>query len=79
MTQDQYQRVSQDDADSPLKITQNHRTTSLDYYHDNAYDDPSDQDSLLEKEGPSSPGLAERGDAGSRRPKTASPVKDVRN
>lgn len=77
MSPDTYQRISQDDTDTPVKVT--HSTASLTYYNDNTYDDPSDQDSLLEKDGPPSPGFAERGDVGGRRSRTSSPTKEVRD
>jgi hypothetical protein len=74
MSPDIYQRVSQDDTDFPVKVTQIHSSTS---YHDNEYDEASDQDSLLAKDDPPSPGLAEHGDGGSRRSRTTSSAKPV--
>lgn len=64
MTANPYQRVSPDDIDPPVKETQIDNLTSVDSYRDNEYDRASDKDSLLEKSLPSSPSVAERGDAG---------------
>jgi len=66
MAANPYQRISLDDVDPPVKETQIDNSTFVDHYRDNELEGTSDKDSLLEKSPPSSPGIAERGDAGLR-------------
>lgn len=72
-----YHRVSEGDNGAPVKITENPSMASLHYYDDDDEGEASDQDSLLEKGGPPSPGRAERGDIGGRSPRPASPRRTV--
>lgn len=74
MASDTYHPISQDDVESPSKDTQNHSSN----YYDNTYDDLSDHDSLLQKDGgPPSPGLAERGHLRNSESTTAFSTQDV--
>jgi hypothetical protein len=74
MAPDTYHPLSQEDIESPSKDTQNHGSN----YYDNTYDDSSDRDSLLQKDGPSSPGLVERGHVEDRESTAISLTQDVR-